>query len=159
MEEIKLDNLESIDIGDTVPEVSLDANLNSAEFGGGIELLMNEKHKSSSKKSESSQSMKNLEDDIAEINNMGDHGLSPDINKEIKLDTKESFNNKPNIEIAKATSSMEMGNETWDGFKNISSINIEEEDRKSRKLSAQDLLKEKFEILRKLEQLKQKEQL
>ena len=53
--------------------------------------------------------MKNLEDDIAEINNMGDHGLSPDINKEIKLESKESFNNKPNIEIAKATSSMEMG--------------------------------------------------
>ena len=49
MEEIKLNNLESIDIGDTVPEISLDANLNSAEFGGGIELLMND-NKSSSKR-------------------------------------------------------------------------------------------------------------
>ena len=156
MEEIKLDNLESIDIGSSVPEVSLDSDLNSAEFGGGIELLMNEKHKSTTKKSDSSPSLKNLENDIAEINNIGDSGLSPDINKEIKLDTKDSFVNKPNIEIAKATSSMEMGNETWDGFKNISSINIEEEDKRSRKLSAQDLLKEKFEILRKLDQLEAK---
>ena len=66
-----------------------------------------------------------------------------DINKEIKFEEKDSFQNKPNIEIAKATSSMEMGNETWDGFKNINSVNLEEEEQKT-KLSAQELLKEKL---------------
>ena len=156
VEEIQLDNLESIDIGSSMPEVSLDGDLNSSEFGSGIELLMNEKVKNSSKKSESSNSLKNLENDISEIDNIGGHSLPPDINKEIHLDKKESFNNKPTIEIAKATSHMEMGNETWDGFKNLNSINIEEEERHSKRLSAQELLKEKFEILRKLENLETK---
>ena len=156
MEEIKLDGLENIDIGGA-PEISLDSgnDLNNAEFGSGIELLMNEKVKNS-KKSESSNSLKNLENEIKEIDNPNETFFGSDINKEIKFEEKDSFQNKPTIEIAKATSSMEMGNETWDGFKNIGSINIEEEEQRTKKLSAQELLKEKFEILRKLENLETK---
>lgn len=156
MEEIKLDGLEDIDIGGA-PKISLDNRneLNNAEFGSGIELLMNEKVKNS-KKSESSNSLKNLENEIKEIDKPVETFFGSDINKEIKFEEKDSFQNKPTIEIAKATSSMEMGNETWDGFKNIGSINIEEEEQRTKKLSAQELLKEKFEILRKLENLETK---
>ena len=156
MEEIKLDGLEEIDLGGA-PEISLDSgnDLNNADFGSGIELLMNEKVKNS-KKSESSNSLKNLENEIKEIDKPSETFFGSDINKEIKFEEKDSFQNKPTIEIAKATSSMEMGNETWDGFKNIGSINIEEEEQRSKKLSAQELLKEKFEILRKLENLETK---
>ena len=156
MEEIKLDGLEEIDLGGA-PEISLDSgnDLNNADFGSGIELLMNEKVKNS-KKSESSNSLKNLENEIKEIDKQSETFFGSDINKEIKFEEKDSFQNKPTIEIAKATSSMETGNETWDGFKNIGSINIEEEEQRSKKLSAQELLKEKFEILRKLENLETK---
>ena len=153
MEEIKLDSLEDIDLGGG-PEISLDNNtdLKNADFGGGLELLMNEKVKNS-KKSDSSNNLKNLESEIMEIN---ETVMPSEINKEIKFEEKNSFQNKPNIEIAKATSSMEMGNETWDGFKNINSINLEEEEQRTKKLSAQELLKEKFEMLRKLDQLEAK---
>ena len=156
MEEIKLDGLEDIDIGGTT-EISLDSgnDLNNAEFGSSIELLMNEKVKNS-KKSESSNSLKNLENEIKEIDKPAETFFGSDINKEIKFEEKNSFQNKPSIEIAKATSSMEMGNETWDGFKNIGSINLEEEEQRTKKLSTQELLKEKFEILRKLENLETK---
>ena len=124
MEEITLDGLENIDIGGA-PEISLDSgnDLNNAEFGSGIELLMNEKVKNS-KKSESSNSLKNLENEIKEIDNPNETFFGSDINKEIKFEEKDSFQNKPTIEIAKATSSMETGNETWDGFKNIGSMNM-----------------------------------
>ena len=156
MEEIKLDGLEDIDIGGAT-EISLDSgnDLNNAEFGSSIELLMNEKVKNS-KKSESSNSLKNLENEIKEIDKPAETFFGSDINKEIKFEEKNSFQNKPTIEIAKATSSMEMGNETWDGFKNIGSINLEEEEQRTKKLSTQELLKEKFEILRKLENLETK---
>ena len=118
MEEIKLDSLDDIDLGGG-PEISLDSNseLKTANFGNGIELLMNEKVKNS-KKSDSSNNLKNLESEIMEIN---ETVLPSEINKEIKFEEKDSFQNKPNIEIAKATSSMEMGIDTWDAFKNINS--------------------------------------
>ena len=153
MEEIKLDSLEDIDLN-SGPEISLDNNteLKTANFGNGIELLMNEKVKNS-KKPDSSNNLKSLESDIMEIN---ETVMPSEINKEIRFEEKDSFQNKPNIEIAKATSSMETGNETWDGFKNISSINLEEEEQRTKKLSAQELLKEKFEMLRKLDQLEAK---
>ena len=157
MEEIKLDGLEEIDLGGNTNEISLDSggDLKNADFGSGIELLMNDKVKNS-KKSESSNSLKNLENEIMEMDKPSETFVGPDINKEIKFEEKNSFQNKPTIEIAKATSSMEMGNETWDGLKNIGSVNLEEEEQRTKKLSAQELLKEKFEILRKLENLESK---
>ena len=82
MEEIKLDSLEDIDLGGG-PEISLDNNtdLKNADFGSGIELLMNEKVKNS-KKSDSSNNLKNLENEIMEIN---ETIMPSEINKEIKF--------------------------------------------------------------------------
>lgn len=157
MEEIKIDDLGTGD--SSMKEISLDddiGGLQSADFGGGIEFLMNDKVKNS-KGNASSNSIKDLENDLNELENI-DIGINSDDtkNKDIKFEEKSSFINKPTIEIAKSTSSMEIPGETWDGFKNINTINIEEEEKFSKKKSAQDLLKEKFEILRKLEQLEAK---
>lgn len=157
MEEIKIDDLGTGD--SSMKEISLDddiGGLQSADFGGGIEFLMNDKVKNS-KGNASSNSIKELENDLNELENI-DIGINSDDtkNKDIKFEEKSSFINKPTIEIAKSTSSMEIPGETWDGFKNINTINIEEEEKFSKKKSAQDLLKEKFEILRKLEQLEAK---
>ena len=156
MEEIKLDNIETFGSSN---EISLDndTELKNVDFGSGIELLMNDKVKNSTKKSESSNSLKNLENEISEIENINILPVqNNEINKEIKFEEKNSFLQKPNIEIAKATSGMEIGNETWDGFKNIESLNIEEEEKKYKKMSQEELLREKFEILRKLETLETK---
>ena len=157
MEEIKIDDLGAGD--SSMKEISLDddmGGLQSADFGGGIEFLMNDKVKNS-KGNASSNSVKDLENDLNELENI-DIGINSGdaTNKDIKFEEKPSFINKPTIEIAKSTSAMEIPGETWDGFKNINTINIEEEEKFSKKKSAQDLLKEKFEILRKLEQLEAK---
>lgn len=160
MEEIKLDNLDTVDL--ELNEVSIDntdsTDLQNADFGSGIELLMNDKMKSTKKsnggeggseKSFGDSSLRNIENDLNEIDKQ-------DFNKEVKFEQKSSFQNKPNIEIAKATSTMEIGNETWDGFKNINSIDLEFEKKQTQKKSSQDILKEKFELLRKLENLENK---
>jgi hypothetical protein len=60
------------------------------------------------------------------------------------------------IQIAKATSGMEIKNETWDGFKDINSVNLGSETSHATKMNKEQLLKEKFEILRKLETLESK---
>ena len=51
---------------------------------------------------------------------------------------------------------MEIKNESWDGFKDINTINIDDIGNKAMKLSKEELLKEKFNYLRKLETLEKK---
>lgn len=155
MEEISIDNVgfDSLDIKDI--SLDNDAQGGSVDFGGGLEFLMNEKVKNGGKDNSSKNtSLKNLENELSEIDNVVNN--SDDINREIKFEEKSSFMNKPNIEIAKATSQMELNDETWDGYKNINSINLEDDFKLSSRQSAQDVLKEKFEILRKLEALEAK---
>ena len=156
MTDLNLDIQEiSLDIPtETSKEISLDTSttdLKEANFGSGIELLMNEKVKNSSK-SPSSNSLKDLE---KELNNF-DNKPVPSEDKEVKYELKDSFTQKPKIEIAKATSEMEMKTETWDGFKDINSVNLDDLGKQAKKMSREDLLKEKFEILRKLETLESK---
>ena len=157
VEEIKLDSIESLDLGTSI-SLDSDTQLKSADFGSGAEFLMNEKVKNGGSKSEnktnaSAVSFNDLEADLNVIENSG---LSNDINKEIKFEEKNSFQNKPKIEIAKSTSSMEMGKETWDGFQSIDAINLEEEEKFTKKKTHEEVLREKFEILRKLDQLESK---
>ena len=156
MTDLNLDIQEiSLDIPtETSKEISLDTSttdLKEANFGSGIELLMNEKVKNSSK-SPSSNSLKDLE---KELNNFDNKPILSE-DKQVKYELKDSFTQKPKIEIAKATSEMEMKTETWDGFKDINSVNLDDLGKQAKKMSREDLLKEKFEILRKLETLESK---
>ena len=157
MTDFKLD-IQEISLGDT-PNVSPDkeislgssssTELKEANFGSGIELLMNDKVKNASK-SPSSNSLKDLENEFNVIEGENSE------NKEIQYKEKDSFQNKPKIEIAKATSDMEMKTETWDGFKDINSVNLDDIGSQVKQLNREDTLKEKFEILRKLETLETK---
>ena len=158
MTEVQLDIQEINLDGNTVDnskEISLDTvgttDLKEANFGSGIELLMNEKVKNSSK-SPSSNSLKDLENDF----NMVENTIESTNDKEIKYQDKSSFANKPTIEIAKSTVELNSNSSTWDGFKDINSIQLEEVESKANKLSKEQILKEKFEILRKLETLESK---
>ena len=100
-QEIKLDSIESLDIGSSI-SLDADSGLKNVDFGSGVELLMNEKVKNGGSKpdktSASSNSLKGLEDDLNTLEDVG-IGLGSDINKEIKFEEKTSFQNKPTIEI------------------------------------------------------------
>ena len=161
MKEVQLD-IQEINLNDgslsTNKEITIDSgssanvDLKEANFGSGIELLMNDKVKNS-KKSPSSNSLNELE---IELNAIDNNTPSVD-NKEVTYQQKDSFQNKPVIEIAKATSTMENKTETWDGYKDINAIHLGgEEESRAKKLSKEEALKEKFEILRKLETLESK---
>jgi hypothetical protein len=158
MSEVHLDiqeiNLDGNSIGTTSKEISLDSggDLKESNFGSGIELLMNEKVKNASSKPSSSNSLKDLEIELDNIGNV----IEDTTNKEVKYQQKDSFQNKPKIEIAKATSEMENKTETWDGFKDINSVNLDDVGVQASKKSKEQLLKDKFEILRKLETLESK---
>ena len=159
MSEVKLD-IQEISLDDPIPdinvnkEISLNASsssdLKESNFGSGIELLMNEKVKNASK-SPSSNSLKDLEQEL----NSFDVG-GGETNKEIKYEEKDSFHNKPKIEIAKATSEMETKTETWDGFKDINAVNLDDIGSQAKRMGREEQLKEKFEVLRKLETLETK---
>lgn len=161
MQEVNLDiqeiNLDDGGFASTNKEISIDQSmdLKDANFGSGIELLMNDKVKNQ-KKSPSSNSLKDLENELNSIDVKDGPPMSLGDNKEVAYKEKESFQNKPVIQIAKATSGMEIKNETWDGFKDINSVNLGSETSHATKMNKEQLLKEKFEILRKLETLESK---
>ena len=101
MSEVNLDiqeiNLDG-DLNNTSKEISLDTaassvDLKEANFGSGIELLMNEKVKNNSK-SPSSNSLKDLEKELDNFDNKP----VPSEDKEVKYELKDSFTQKPKIE-------------------------------------------------------------
>ncbi len=158
MTEISLDiqelNLDDVTNSSSKKEINLSLNddLKEANFGSGIELLMNDKVKnnSSSKKTD----IDTLENEINTIENTD---LNSDV-KEIKEVSKEkdSFKSKPSINIAKSTANIGKSSDTWDGFQEINDINLDDLEKKTKKMNKEELLKEKFEILRKLEGLESK---
>jgi hypothetical protein len=107
-----MEEIIDLDVEDKRPEV---------DFGGGVELLMNDKKKSSLKSHDIS-----LDKELSELNDLEE------------------------VTIGKKTSHMEPT------FKKIEEINIEKEIRGVEHKTKEDTLKEKFNYLRKLEQLESK---
>ena len=143
-------------------------NKPSMNFGGGIELLMNEKKKGSS-----------AEIDIAELSNLENelNDLSTDINNKTLENSRSNVFNKainsvnisePKVEfndlhiekkfepeenLGEATASNLSDNKSWDGygkFKNIPETSTEQP------MDKEELLREKFRYLRRLEELERK---
>jgi len=164
------------------------ANKPSVNFGGGIELLMNEKKKNSSTEiglaelSELENELNDLSTDIGKktlensrsnifnsaINsvsttgetanfkdihtksNIGDIGNTGNINKEPNLFGESG---KINENLGQATSASYTDNKSWDGygkFQNIPTTSNEEV------MDKEELLREKFRYLRRLEELERK---
>ena len=154
---------ETIDISLGMPE-----QLNrpsSSNFGGGLELLMNDKIKESSSQ--------HLGDDI-DINDLADleadlNNLSDDIGSSYtaKSDLFQSsdpqsvkFNDLPaSGGIGEATANIEDDQKTWDGFQKFNDIPVNPEvTAKSAQpqMSKEEMLREKFKFLKKLESLEKK---
>jgi len=123
-------------------EINLDSlDLNpSVDFGGGIELLMNDKK---AKNQSSNQNTISLEDELNELDSF-------DVN--VEKDT--GFKFKKEIPIARETTNLDTNNPSI--FKHIDDINVEKEGPKVEKMTKEDLLREKFVYLKKLEALEAK---
>uniref|UniRef100_A0A6C0ET47 Uncharacterized protein n=1 Tax=viral metagenome TaxID=1070528 RepID=A0A6C0ET47_9ZZZZ len=133
MEEINLDSLN-------------DLNTPSVDFGGGIELLMNDKKKGDKKASSIS-----LEDELKELDmNNFDEKPDKDRTEKFELNSGKKFSFNKEIPIAKETSNLNTGPSI---FKHMDEINVEQETKQVEKMTKEELLKEKFMYLRKLEAL------
>jgi hypothetical protein len=139
MEEINLDRLNMAD----TPSVN---------FGGGIELLMNDKKKMNSGDHIS------LEDELKELDNLGKNDSFKFEAKPIRLENRNINLDKKDspIFIGKETINMDTQNQAPDGFKHIDNIPLEEAIKNIEHKSKEDILREKFQYLRKLETLEGK---
>ena len=145
-----------------ISEINLDNDLGSwdnkkikiTNFGGGIELLMNDKVKDRPSSDIELDDLNNLE---SELNN-----LVEDAPNTYKLKS-DLFGEKPSVSfsdgpsIGRSTAADSAGDtKTWDGYGKFNNIPINIDSPSSSQTSKEELLKEKFKILRKLEALEKK---
>jgi hypothetical protein len=125
-------------------EISLDTlNLNpSSDFGGGVEFLMNDNKKSLPKVS-IDEELKEFEMNVPQ---------SPHF-KPIKLSME---NTVDPIKLGKDTASMDTFQQSSEGFRHINDIPIEQEMKNIETKSKEEILKEKFQTLQKLQTLQNK---
>jgi len=137
-----------------------------SNFGSGIELLMNDRKKENSgnKSDIELDDLNNLED---ELNNLADdmdnnhyEGKSNLFNRSVNFEDKSDFNfdSQPDISIGKATADTETDSKTWDGYSKFNNIPINPDKPvpSQPQMSKEELLREKFKYLRKLEALESK---
>ena len=112
----------------------------SSDFGGGIEFLMNDKQGQAKKDPSIS-----LEEELKEFDFLGKDS------KPVQM----SFEREP-ISIGRDTASMDTFKQSSDGYRHINEINVESEIKNVEVKTKEELLKEKFQMLRKLETLEAK---
>ena len=152
-----------LDLNDNNFSNSLEST-SKPSFGGGIELLMNDKVKDN-RKSSSDINLDDLNDLENDLNNLvddipvssfkpkSDLFNSPGSAYEEKQSVR--FNDNP---IGESTAQTENDTKTWDGFSKFNNIPINPDRNISMepKLNKEDMLREKFKYLRKLETLEKK---
>ncbi len=132
-------------------EISLDTlNLNpSSDFGGGVEFLLNDKRKEVPKVS--------IDEELREfeVNVSGNTPSTPSSPhfKPIKLNME---NTTEPIKLGKETASMDTFQQSSEGFRHINDISIEQEMKHIEVKSKEEILKEKFIVLQKLQGLENK---
>ena len=137
-------------------EISLDrlnmADTPSVNFGGGIELLMNDRKKMNSSDHIS------LEDELKELDDLGKNEPFKFEAKPIKFEGRNINLDKRDapIFIGKETINMDTQHQETDGFKHIDNIPLEEAIKNIEHKTKEDILREKFQYLRKLETLEGK---
>ena len=169
-------------------------NKPSVNFGGGIELLMNDKRKNDSSKNPSNDvkldDLNDLENQLNDLSadieskspkpksksSLFDSILNPTttvetesvsvpeiktVSSSLNMDEPVIKIGKPENTIGSATASeakQDSKNKTWDGFGKFNNIPVDPDKNISRepKLTTEEMLREKFSVLRKLEALEQK---
>ena len=161
-----------LDMGDL--DSGLNISSSASSFGGGIELLMNDKMKESSgSKKMNDIDITDLNSLEAELNNLSDVDNNIDTNSSNKFEPRSSLFNKtedkPFVRFTDSpnTTSSNIGKDTadgasektWDGFNKFNNVPINPDTSSAQaqpQMSKEELLREKFKFLRKLEALETK---
>jgi hypothetical protein len=140
-------------------------NERSTNFGGGLELLMNDKMRESNRPT-SDINLDDLNKLENELNDLVDDVPSSGFSARSDLFSKPSvsFSDEPSIrlndlnDLGKSTSETENDNKTWDGYGKFNNIplNPDKQVPMEPRLSKEEMLREKFKYLRKLEALEKK---
>ena len=149
-----------------------DWNNKSSNFGGGLEFLMNDKVKESSKLSSDidlddlnnlENELNNLVDDIPGTNSGGSYKPASDMfsaPSSIFNDDKPSvrFSDGGSSGVGRATSDLGSDAKTWDGYGKFNNVPINPDKGlpSQPQLTKEEMLREKFKFLRKLEALEKK---
>lgn len=144
-------------------------SLKSSNFGGGIELLMNDNKKAGGGRPSSDIDIDDLNNLENELNDLVEdepgrnlfEGQSDMFSKGFSL----NYDEKPSVRfddasktIGQATAEGSPENKTWDGFTKFNNVPLNPDKPMSSQpqMSKEELLREKFKFLRKLEALEQK---
>jgi len=170
------------DISNFGEDIHVTSKKPSVNFGSGIELLMNDKRKNDGSKSNQSTDIDlgDINDLENELNDLsapkikgttrsslfnsvlaGDHVMKLNDNNtlsEVNLnDNIQSDNQGPSIKIGKETARDPTENKTWDGFQKFNDIPVDPSKRVAApSMNKEEILREKFKYLRKLEELETK---
>ena len=162
---------ETIDISLGAIDEAIEIPKSTSNFGGGIELLMNEKVKESSSSSKPGDSIDidDLNDLENDLNNLAeDVGLDTSFKAKSELFSSDledvspsvTFNEPETIKIGVDTANIDDEQKTWDGFSKFNEIPVNPDSASTEpaqpKLTKEELLREKFALLRKLEALEKK---
>ena len=152
----------------------------STNFGGGLEFLMNDKIKESSKTTSDIDldDLNNLENELNELaedlpthsfksksdifsSNYGNINNNFDIDDSNNFSGGVRFNDEPSIGLAASTEAENLNDgKTWDGYGKFNNVPLNPDKNVSStagpQLSKEELLREKFKYLRKLEGLEKK---
>jgi len=136
----------------------------SSNFGGGLEFLMNDKVKDNNKQTSDIDldDLNNLENELNELSE--DIPSSSYVPKSSLFDTDEKYSVKFNdstsspIGIGQATAETSSDAKTWDGYGKFNNVPLNPDKHISSQpqMSKEELLREKFKYLRKLEALEKK---
>ena len=134
-------------------------------FGSGIELLMNEK-KSSGPNLSSDIDLDDLNNLENELNDLANNNAESASNGNGFFGSNSSFDEKPSVRfdetpsVGQSTSSTASDSKTWDGYGKFNNIPMNPDKNPAAssypKLSKDELLREKFKFLRRLEALEKK---
>jgi len=142
-------------------------SLKSTNFGGGIELLMNDKKRDSGGGNTSNIDIEDLNDLENELNDLANDDpihISKDFNSNL-FGSKNTFEDNPSVRFdespsigASTAETAGSDSKTWDGYSKFNNIPIQPEKTMPShpQLTKEELLREKFKYLRKLEALEKK---
>jgi hypothetical protein len=182
---------EEIDLGalDTMPTFTFggsggksSSSGGGGNFGGGIELLMNNKFKDSDRKGSGSgggdidlSELTALENELNDLSNVapkrssdsdsggrdgggGGGGGGGFLSGIFNLSKSDGGVDSGGIHLGESTSNTDAENRTWDGYGKFNNIPLDPDANAdpTPQLSKEEMLKEKFKLLRKLEELEQK---
>jgi len=163
---INISNLDFNDIKGTDNDKQINVkNLRSSNFGGGIELLMNDKVKDKTTYGDIDiGNISDLEQDLNELNNLGEN-INDNFyqNKSNIFSTPETTDETQHVKfdttaapsIGEYTSANVNETKTWDGFTKFNNI-PQTQNEPPPQLTKEELLREKFKYLKKLEELEKK---